>query len=30
MKPKKIKIGDKFKWLNDTRHVVAFLEDKGE
>ena len=30
MKPKKLEIGDKVKWIRETRHVVAFLEDDGE
>ena len=30
MKPKKIEIGDKVKWIKETRHVVSFIEDNGE
>lgn len=30
MRPKKLEIGDKVKWIRETRHVVAFLEDDGK
>lgn len=30
MRPKKLEIGDKVKWIRKTRHVVAFLEDDGK
>lgn len=30
MKPKKIEIGDKVKWIKETRHVVSFIEDNGQ
>lgn len=30
MKPKKLEIGDKVKWIQETRHIIAFLEDDNE
>ena len=30
MKPKKLEIGDTVKWINEKRHIVAFLNDNDE
>lgn len=30
MRPKKIEIGNKIRWIKENRYVVSFLEDDGE